>query len=342
MEVWCVDPTSAAGRAHSRLNAKANRWRNWRAGAAERCRRQAAEIERQHARAQLLRARRGVVLATGGFVFNRSMIKQHAPGYSRGWKNGHAGCDGSGIRLGLTIGAAADGLNTVSAWRFITPPSPWMRGIVVNREGQRFCSEDLYGATIGHAMVQEQGGQAWLVLDAQLRRAAIRECLFGKLWAFQRLPALAMMMWGAKKGSNITSLAAAMGVNAATLSGEIQGYNDAAQGGQSDPQGKAPDLCQPLAQAPFYALDISIGAPLLPLATITLGGLRVREEDGQVMHQQGHVIPGLYAAGRAAIGVASHRYVSGLSLADCVFSGRRAGAAVAAVAAAAAENRANP
>ena len=38
---------------------------------------------------------------------------------------------------------------------------------------------------------------------------------------------------------------------------------------------------------------------------------------------------GLYAAGRTALGIPSHLYISGLSLADCVFSGRRAGAAVA-------------
>jgi 3-oxo-5alpha-steroid 4-dehydrogenase len=42
------------------------------------------------------------------------------------------------------------------------------------------------------------------------------------------------------------------------------------------------------------------------------------------------VVPGLYAAGRTAVGLCSHSYVSGLSLADCVFSGRRAGRRAAA------------
>ena len=44
---------------------------------------------------------------------------------------------------------------------------------------------------------------------------------------------------------------------------------------------------------------------------------------------QGQAIPGLYAAGRTAIGIASNRYVSGLSLADCLWSGRRAGSTAA-------------
>ncbi|MGH6631224.1 MAG: FAD-binding protein, partial [Burkholderiales bacterium] len=49
-----------------------------------------------------------------------------------------------------------------------------------------------------------------------------------------------------------------------------------------------------------------------------------------VLSAAGMPIAGLYAAGRCAVGVASNRYVSGLSLADCLFSGRRAGAQAAA------------
>ncbi len=45
--------------------------------------------------------------------------------------------------------------------------------------------------------------------------------------------------------------------------------------------------------------------------------------------EDGGVIPGLYAAGRNAVGVCSRQYVSGLSIADCVYSGRRAGGAAA-------------
>ena len=46
---------------------------------------------------------------------------------------------------------------------------------------------------------------------------------------------------------------------------------------------------------------------------------------GQVLRPDGRPVDGLYAAGRTAAGLCSRSYVSGLSLADCVFSGRRAG-----------------
>ena len=68
---------------------------------------------------------------------------------------------------------------------------------------------------------------------------------------------------------------------------------------------------------------------MFPLPTITLGGLRVDEQTGAVLDADDAPIPGLYAAGRAAVGLASNGYVSGLSLADCLWSGRRAGAAMA-------------
>ena len=57
----------------------------------------------------------------------------------------------------------------------------------------------------------------------------------------------------------------------------------------------------------------------------------VDEKTGLVKRADGSTIRGLYAAGRTAVGIASNSYVSGLSIADCVFSGRRAGRHAASV-----------
>ena len=56
----------------------------------------------------------------------------------------------------------------------------------------------------------------------------------------------------------------------------------------------------------------------------TLGGLALEEKTGAVRRSDGSTIPGLYAAGRATGSIPSRTYISGLSLADCVFTGRRA------------------
>ena len=57
----------------------------------------------------------------------------------------------------------------------------------------------------------------------------------------------------------------------------------------------------------------------------TLGGLKVDELRGNVMRDDGTPIAGLYAAGRAAMGLPSNGYISGMSIADGIFTGRRAG-----------------
>ena len=92
---------------------------------------------------------------------------------------------------------------------------------------------------------------------------------------------------------------------------------------QINGQGSRPIAEAPIATPPFYGMDISITSKFLPLPVITFGGLRIDERSGMVLDEKGQAIPGLYAAGRTAVGVASNTYVSGLSFADCVFSGRR-------------------
>ncbi len=75
-----------------------------------------------------------------------------------------------------------------------------------------------------------------------------------------------------------------------------------------------------LGSGPWYALDCrTAGAVRNP--SITLGGLCVDENSGEVLAEDGRTIKGLYAAGRSAVGIASHSYVSGLSIAGCIFSG---------------------
>ncbi|MFK8330984.1 FAD-binding protein [Pseudomonas sp. BJa5] len=329
VELWRLPPGSKAADDHARLAARAERWQNLAPGYCDKLRQRVSQLEREHAQPYRVRARQGVILSTGGFIFNRELMRQHAPAYRRNFKVGATGCDGSGLRLGQTVGAASSGLERVSAWRFINPPHCWPKGIVVNREGRRFCNEEVYGATLGQPLMEEQGGRAWLVLDARLRAKAIRQALFGGYWWFQSVPALALMLLKPRKGKTPAQLAAASGMQAEALAQALQRNNAAARGEAEDAFGKSPGSREVLDQGPFYACDISVGNPIFPLGALTLGGLKVDEGSGAVLDEQEQPIAGLYAAGRTALGIPSHLYISGLSLADCVFSGRRAGAAVA-------------
>ena len=101
---------------------------------------------------------------------------------------------------------------------------------------------------------------------------------------------MALMLFGARKAGSLEGLAAAISRPAA-LRCSVERYN-AAAAREADELGKSADMCQALGPAPYFALDLSIGSAPLPLATITLGGLRVNEADGHVRDDEGRDIPG--------------------------------------------------
>ena len=277
-----------------------------------------------HARPYRARASRGIVLAAGGFIFDREMIIAHAPDYLRCLPLGTPGDDGSGIKLGQGVGGATAHLDRVSAWSFYVPPDVLMQGVLVNQKGERICSEDLYGATQG-AHIAANGGQAYLVIDRNTYQDGVRK-LRSQAALFQVLYMLPALLVGRKVARSLDALAAKVGISAAGLQATMSAYNTAARRGEADPLGKTPDRFVPQERPPFYAIDCSLDWRRgIPCSAMTLGGLVVDEETGQVLRTNGAVIDGLYAAGRNAVGVCSQSYVSGLSIADGVFSGRRAG-----------------
>ncbi|BEL08375.1 FAD-binding protein [Actinoplanes sichuanensis] len=302
-----------------------------------------------------------VVLAAGGFVFDRAMMREHAPGY-RGLRLGTPGDDGSGIRLGTAVGAATRFLDRVTIWRFLTPPSALLGGVLVDRDGRRVCDESRYGAAIGEAIRACPDGKGWLLVDADLLRAARRQLSSQTLWfqrwqsrwlfAARRISAPTLAELARRAGINETNLIetvtannTAAGIDATAAAGDRftasgndgstpagnDGSTPAGSGGFTaagvrvgrDVVGKPLEFVRGLVNAPFSAVDVSLRASPAPM--LTLGGLTVDEESGQVLRPDGTSIDGLYAAGRTAVGICSGSYVSGLSLADCVFSGRRAG-----------------
>jgi 3-oxo-5alpha-steroid 4-dehydrogenase len=284
-----------------------------------------AWLERRYGRPLLVGARGGVVLAAGGFVANRQMMREHAPAYRGGLPLGTPGDDGSGIRLGVQAGGATAFLDRVSVWRFLSPPPALLSGVLVDRAGRRVGDESRYGAAIGGAIVARHQGRAWLLADRATVARARRELRRSTLW-FQRLQAVYLLTAGRVSAPTVAEVAARAGIDPAGLAATLAAYNAAAAAGHPDPAGKPAELVRAQDRPPFSLIDCSVRPRLAyPAPMLTLGGLAVAEETGQVRRPDGSAVPGLYAAGRSAAGLCSRSYVSGLSLADCVFSGRRAG-----------------
>jgi 3-oxo-5alpha-steroid 4-dehydrogenase len=293
-------------------------------------RQQMTLIEQEHTVTRLVRVKKGVVLSAGGFVFNRAMMKHHAPKYAAGAPLGSPGCNGNGIRLGESVGGATGNMARGSSWRFINPPKSWVEGIIVNRAGERIVNEASYGARIGEAMAERHDGKATLIFTQAMLKDVLLQLMPGKVWLMlQTAPALLSLLLNTKRAATLEALAERTGLPAATLRATVERYNGFVAQQNDEDFYKSTDYLRALDQGPYYAMDVSVGNKIFVCPTISLGGLLVDETTGQVKREDGSVFPNLYAAGRTAVGVASHSYVSGLSLADCVFSGRRAGAHIA-------------
>ena len=274
-------------------------------------------------REQSVRVRKGVVLSAGGFIFNKPMVEEATGGK---FLSPHAlgeDCNGSGIRLGLSNGGSADRLGRLTYWRFFAPPHAWLRSIAVGQSGERLCSEALYGATIADDMLEKSAGKGWLILDAPLMNLAYAN-LRGDMALVQKGMALMYLARCTRKAETLADLARKLGLPAAQLEQTVADHNRRIAEKQPDEFAKPDKYRETVGTAPFYAIDISVGSKF-PCPTLTLGGLRVNEESGRVLDGEGREIAGLYAAGRNAVGLCAHTYISGLSLADCFFSGRRAG-----------------
>jgi 3-oxo-5alpha-steroid 4-dehydrogenase len=290
----------------------------------------ATAIVKVRARPYRAYARKGVILAAGGFIFNKKMVKQYNRAYEKCLPLGTYADDGSGITLGESASGVTSNMDKMSAWRFYVPPEALIQGVLVNKDGKRICSEDLYGGKQGDYIVSKGDGNAYLIFDSKTYKEA--KSHFGDQCAFfQKLTVMPMVLISRKKASSFTKLAQKIKVAPEGLEATMKQYNEIARKGHPDPLGKLQKRFVPQDMPPFYAVDCSLqGLSLtkfgIPTAAITLGGLVVNEQTGQVKRADGSSIDGLYAAGRNAVGLCSNVYfASGSSIADCVFAGRRAG-----------------
>src|SRR5690606_15434749 len=98
------------------------------------------KLERK-AKPMRIRVRKGVVLSAGGFTYNREMMAKTAPDYLASYPLGTIADDGSGIKLGMTVGAKTDQLDRISAWKFLYAPANWGKSCTVGPDRERVRSE---------------------------------------------------------------------------------------------------------------------------------------------------------------------------------------------------------
>jgi len=288
-----------------------------------------------HDRQELIVQAPSVVIATGGFDWSPQLVQT----FLRGPLQNSVAVrqnTGDGLRMAIAAGAELGTMQEAYWTPLIKRPGVEALGdgvfprsatvvaersrpgsIIVNAAGRRFCNEATnYNAIVGafHAIDPASLGYpnipAFLVFDQAFRdRGPVADSVPGS--------PLPDWMW---RADSLSSLAAALGVDAEGLIDTVARFNAAAglghdpefQRGETSFERASGDLTRvdaranlaPLLAPPYYAVEIEVGA------FGTRGG-PITDADARVLRPDGRPIPGLYAAGNAAASVMGMAYPGG-------------------------------
>ncbi len=291
-----------------------------------------AVVERD-GRRLTVRARRGVLLATGGFAQNadmRQQYQQHPTGSD--WTAAAPGATGDAVTMGQQVGAALDFMG--SAWWSPSYTIPDGRvlaliagksnpgSIMVNKQGRRFANEaqpyeDLVKAQYASHARGEESIPCYLLFDANYRRKyAVGHIKPGKVESDHTIPPENFESGLLTKADTWEALAAKLGIDGETLAATVTRFNEHARRGEDPDFGRGESLhdryyadpkvtpnpsLAPLDAPPYYALRCDPGD------LDTKGGLKC-DHLGRVLDAGGAAIPGLYAAGNASAAVMGDTY----------------------------------
>ena len=268
-----------------------------------------------------IRARRGVILACGGFEWNEELVRAFI-GYDLKALS-PPNNTGDGLIMAMEAGAQLGNMNSYWGQPAMVDPEITREGrpvpqfecargepgtLIVNGRGERFANESLpyndfpkaFGRFDPSSVSFPNQAPAWQVFDRRVKEQ------FTLVGIRPEDPAPAWMPTAGDFGE----LARGMGVDPGRFEATMKRFNEHAARGEDPDFGRteagimAPGRVRALEEGPFYAVEIHPGA------LGTNGGPRI-DAQGRVRANGGSVIPGLYAAGNTAANTFAWAYPSG-------------------------------
>jgi len=288
----------------------------------------------------IVRAQRGVLIASGGFAHNLEMRKRYGrQPASTDWTFANPGETGDIVEMAMRLGAATDLMNE-AIWipMTLSPAGPmyleYERGkpfsLIIDGEGNRYIDEGCSYMTFGQVMFDRHQKcntiPSWLILDSRHRN----RYTFG-----MQLPGRTPKEWLSsgfmKRAQSIRELASLCGVDPDALEKTVQRFNQFAATGTDeefhrgdtrfsrhfgDPSHGPNPALGAVERPPFYAVAV------YPGDLGTFGGI-LADEHARVLRDDGSVIDGLYATGNATAPVMGRIYpCTGASIASTMIFGR--------------------
>jgi fumarate reductase flavoprotein subunit len=274
-------------------------------------------------------ARKGVILASGGFAKNHDLLMHYAPHYAEAVFVAGAGSQGDGLRMGLDLGAGLADMEYVKGTFGKHPTDEtndhslqavYKGAIAVNQDGQRFVNESISYKLLGDAVMAQPWHTGYQIMDQGIFDTGddrVRILDFGR-----RLEEGLFYV-----ADTLDDLARQIEIAPKVLVATVARYNSYVDAGHDPEFGRAHlvhkhGALRRIETAPFYAY------PSTAVVFGTYCGLRI-DPDARVLRDDGTVITGLYAAGEVTGGFHGAAYMTGSALGKAVVFGRIAGAKAA-------------
>lgn len=257
---------------------------------------------------------KAVIIATGGFGANLSMIAQYRPDLKDFETSNHNGATGDAFEWVSSLDVPLVQMDQiqihptgeVGSHLLISEAVRGNGAVLVNREGKRFVNEMLTRDKLSDAILAQTKQSAYLIFDQDVREslAAIEN------YAQQGLLTTA---------GSTSELAQAINVPVSAFEETMNKYQTYQATSQDVEYGRnANEMPRALNQAPYYAIEIE------PVLHHTMGGIKINSA-AEVLNRNGNPVPGLYAAGEVTGGVHGGNRIGGNAVTDIVVFGKIAG-----------------
>ena len=283
-----------------------------------------------------IRAKKAVVISTGGFTRDAKTFDTWVPAYSKvGTLTGDPANAGDGIKMAAKYaGGFVTHINYSATYPYGLEVEPrngpvcryWyftpIGGILVNKEGRRYISEDTPPTKLTTTLATQTDKVHYLITPKAVWEEVFEKYPKGGVISPSSPESIEAEFKSGKvlfRADTIRDLAARAGINVENCEKTVVAYNGYVDAGKDPEFGRdAKFLKRKIEGAPYYAVKMTFATVL------TLGGLKVNDKC-QVLDPYGATIPGLYAAGETVGGVHGAIYLGGCALAWAHTSGYIAG-----------------
>lgn len=261
---------------------------------------------------------KAVIIATGGFGANLSMVEQYRPELKGFNTSNHHGATGDAFKWVTALQVPLVQMEQIQvhptgetgSHLLITEAVRGNGAILVNSEGVRFANEMWTRDKLSDAILAQTGQSAFVVFDQSVRES---------LGAIENYAQQGLLT----TANTVSELAQALQLPVSAFVATMNAYQTyQSTGKDSDFGRKAEEMPRPLNQAPYYAIHVE------PVIHHTMGGIKINSK-AEVLNEAGEAVPGLYAAGEVTGGVHGGNRLGGNAVADIIVFGQIAGTSTA-------------